>query len=723
MTLTIAFVSCMNAQTCPEQPVWEKIRELKPDVLLMLGDHIYMDWGLASLATEPGAKRAWEDAKVGDKQTVLDAFRDEMHDRYAMQWQVAPFRELMKAQRLRKLALTWDDHDFAWNNALGRAAGKDKWDEKAAPDAFKDVALRERGHFEWVLRHWSDDGYPGLDVSAAAPLNPDQPVFDERLPGAEVLMLDQRWNRTHRDADGARLLSDPSRARLLEAVKKTDAGLLILAGSSPLKHHSLSGGHSSWWAEPDHTKTNSYDDRAYPEYTDIILKATRPVLYLAGEIHRNAWGGWVEPLATDGTRLPVVQALSSGAALGKLLFHRFKPSYGVVKVSVTGATSQVEVVLHTAGETSEDSRKLRIENGQWVNDSVPEGECTDGKLVTDASRRMLTLVDSAPLPVLAMRRVGKALRDQTQIVLAPEDLDTRGLTDNLPDSGYDKLNSLVYWPLAMRVRGVDDQISLERATGTDDASRVSNVIQETFELARAKDRSVLLFVHGFGKGSAAAISQALELRERFNCEVVLYTWPTGAGSGLFASLAGFAAAKKAAERCSTALSSALAAFCEAASANADVPAVVLARSLGAQALAEIEPNVLHKINTQALKRLVLSAPACKTGSALKKWLNAICCERVITVNREDRTLRLADILTAGQLLGHEAVDPQDPAWVYLDCTDVSGVGSARAHDYIFRNVEVNLFALNELLLKGQSIDFTAQAVPGLVAYLNNRHYP
>jgi len=36
-----------------------------------------------------------------------------LHDGHAVQWQVASFRELMKAQRTRMLALTWDDHDFA----------------------------------------------------------------------------------------------------------------------------------------------------------------------------------------------------------------------------------------------------------------------------------------------------------------------------------------------------------------------------------------------------------------------------------------------------------------------------------------------------------------------------------------------------------------------------------------------------------------------------------
>jgi hypothetical protein len=230
-------------------------------------------------------------------------------------------------------------------------------------------------------------------------------------------------------------------------------------------------------------------------------------------------------------------------------------------------------------------------------------------------------------------------------------------------------------------------------------------------------------VHGFGKGAAAAMSQALEMRERFACEVLLYSWPTGSGSGLFAAIAGFKAAQAAAVQSAPALGTALGNFCFEAEANADVAAVVLARSLGALALEKVGIDQLGNLKTQALRRLVLSAPACSKSSH-DRWLEKVKCPVVITVNREDRTLRLADALEVGtNLLGCQDVEPKSHAWTYLDCTDVPGVGSARAHDYLYRNAEPNLAALNRQLLNGQVIDFPRHQVPGMIAHSNGQRYP
>ena len=43
--MKLAFTSCMDAVRVPDQPIWDQIRAEQPDVLLLLGDQIYMDWG------------------------------------------------------------------------------------------------------------------------------------------------------------------------------------------------------------------------------------------------------------------------------------------------------------------------------------------------------------------------------------------------------------------------------------------------------------------------------------------------------------------------------------------------------------------------------------------------------------------------------------------------------------------------------------------------------
>ena len=44
--MKLVITSCMDAERVPDQSVWTSVAECKPDVLLLLGDQIYMDWGV-----------------------------------------------------------------------------------------------------------------------------------------------------------------------------------------------------------------------------------------------------------------------------------------------------------------------------------------------------------------------------------------------------------------------------------------------------------------------------------------------------------------------------------------------------------------------------------------------------------------------------------------------------------------------------------------------------
>ena len=86
----IAITSCCRGHSFDEQPVWADIEEEKPDLLLLLGDQIYMnnhEW------------RHWE----------LDKY-------YQMQLAEPHFAWLI--EKVPFLA-TWDDHDFGPNDARG----------------------------------------------------------------------------------------------------------------------------------------------------------------------------------------------------------------------------------------------------------------------------------------------------------------------------------------------------------------------------------------------------------------------------------------------------------------------------------------------------------------------------------------------------------------------------------------------------------------------------
>jgi hypothetical protein len=75
--MKIAFTSCIDAIDDPTQAVWGRIRNLAPDVLVLLGDTMYMDYGIAL----PGSDRpvGWP-RKLPD-----DVFAATMHARYKLQ--------------------------------------------------------------------------------------------------------------------------------------------------------------------------------------------------------------------------------------------------------------------------------------------------------------------------------------------------------------------------------------------------------------------------------------------------------------------------------------------------------------------------------------------------------------------------------------------------------------------------------------------------------------
>lgn len=106
---TIAFTSCVDADEDHEQFVWKHIQRHKPNVLLILGDMIYMDFSFAVLgAKKPRGKH--------NQQSIYE-FAAKMHRLYRNQWAVENFRQLVTSGI--EVGLIWDDHDFAWNNSRG----------------------------------------------------------------------------------------------------------------------------------------------------------------------------------------------------------------------------------------------------------------------------------------------------------------------------------------------------------------------------------------------------------------------------------------------------------------------------------------------------------------------------------------------------------------------------------------------------------------------------
>ncbi|MBN8477571.1 MAG: alkaline phosphatase D family protein [Burkholderiales bacterium] len=109
MALKICFTSCADQINDPVQRGWTFISGKSADILLLLGDQIYMDYGFGNGHMSLGMPRSLS----------LREFSEAMYRRYRAQYEVPSFRQAISRPTTYAI---WDDHDFAWNNARGGAS-------------------------------------------------------------------------------------------------------------------------------------------------------------------------------------------------------------------------------------------------------------------------------------------------------------------------------------------------------------------------------------------------------------------------------------------------------------------------------------------------------------------------------------------------------------------------------------------------------------------------
>jgi len=252
--MKIAFASCMRRETFPEQPVWREVLAADPDCLLLLGDQIYMDYGLPGISPEPlGAPRAYDEIK----------FRQVMAAKYAAQWAEPNFRALIDHMRAKNAFLaTWDDHDFAWNGARG-----------------KSVPVEKRAVARKLFNRW----IYGQETDAEVYRYAD-------FPRARVIMLDTRY---YADEPGpeAELLGAAQWRFLERALQHERPYTVICSGQT------IDRGFDSWAQYPK-------------EYQRLrkLLALRQHVLVLSGDIHQNRF-------ACHNGVSTIYEATSSGAAV------------------------------------------------------------------------------------------------------------------------------------------------------------------------------------------------------------------------------------------------------------------------------------------------------------------------------------------------------------------------------------------------------------------------
>jgi alkaline phosphatase D len=703
----------MDAERVPVQPIWTKIAAENPDVLMLLGDQIYMDWG------DLGGS-GWRKIIGKDEAKGLLAFATEMHRRYALQWGVTEFRDLICGFTHRndtsRFLMTWDDHDFAWNNAvIDDGSSHNDVKKHGVPPKVKAISYALFKQFERQLRqaNFAYD-YPALSLAMPgvmeAGLPSDGLFWQGNLAntGPDCLLLDTRWHRQPR-TNTASILGPAQLAAVTAAVSTPHQGLLIVAAGTPMAYK-YRFSQQAWYAHEGIDSANP----PYTDYAQILQNAQRPVLYLAGDVHRNAWSGRLPKL--DGSVSSVVQVLSSGAAIDNIGPKRFAPSYGVVTFPANPAANHtVKIQLISQDRELDWHEQPTIGNIDFSNNDWVEPMDGAAAALVDAP------ADTQPLTVLCAR-ARKSEFYKLGVQLAIDD-EIEGF-DVVYKSEAQKATSLPEPLLVEVVNSMQMKLTFQGDSyrGDNRETEIENALTAAFDraLASPAKTSVVLLIHGVGKSFSQNLSQAYQLRKTYpHCEPILYSWEAGGSGGALSALVSVGAAQKSAQVGALGLYKVLSLFAQIAKRDeyARLAKIIVARSAGSLALHETLVSSSNQLTNQlsSITRIILSAPLMKVKAFDRKAsFSGLNVPIVITRNKNDQTLNFADWIDGfGTMLGlKEGWRTTRPSHCCIDFTNCDSVGSL--HDYLFLNLSTKQLAINNLLFAQAAFNLAAAVNHGLL---------
>lgn len=209
----ILFASCMNNHHDSRGRVWSQAAAFQPDWLFLIGDNIYLDWGDLFA-------RFWS----------AEQLAAELNERYARQFSVKTFRKLVNTIPAGQVVGTWDDHDFAFDNANGASANHDLPRKRLVARAF----------FHHYFEHLNTRPLPeawtplSFDQALASPAANLEVYRSFQLGPLLVIFTDGRFYREDRQDLGrnAQLLGQAQEAWLLNEVSTTTLLPLVISGST-----------------------------------------------------------------------------------------------------------------------------------------------------------------------------------------------------------------------------------------------------------------------------------------------------------------------------------------------------------------------------------------------------------------------------------------------------------------------------------------------------------
>ncbi len=227
--MKLAAASCTKLQQINPQPVWDKIRSEKPDVLLLHGDNVYLEHDHHD-----------DPAQLGDELARL----------YAAQFAEPAFNALLTDVRGRggRVVAIYDDHDFLGNNRYGGDHGP---------------ALREAARQAFV-------------AAFDPPRTRDDVYHVLKLGDVDLVVLDQRYYRQSPQVSAtsrSAILGEAQWKWFEDAVSSSTARYLAIVSTTTV--HTF--GDESWEQYP-----------ASFRRLQTLLQGRRGAFVISGDVHRNA---------------------------------------------------------------------------------------------------------------------------------------------------------------------------------------------------------------------------------------------------------------------------------------------------------------------------------------------------------------------------------------------------------------------------------------------------
>jgi len=216
-------------------------------------------------------------------------------------------------------------------------------------------------------------------------------------------------------------------------------------------------------------------------------------------------------------------------------------------------------------------------------------------------------------------------------------------------------------------------------------------------------KDLLLFVHGHGKSFNMTLTSASQISNRYDIGLILYDWPAQ-NSNFNKSLARV-------RRCSDNFYNLLLDLKTYRQHNMEKTQhlSVLAHSLGNYFLSYLSVNGNWQyMNDPFIDNILFNAPAIRSeehGPIIS--LLRFSERKYVALNKNDRVLRGAQLLTSGKMLGNQILGQKAENTLYADFTNIAG----KQHNWLlgyhsFEYTNPGIFYFFNTVLHGGEVDFS-----------------